>query len=207
MPASPATQHVLQPQLDRVEAELGRQLGRSASRPRTPPAARPARGRRRRRRGWWPRRARSGRAPASGTGPAESIAEMLSTPMSPIPPRSPTMRPRIAVSVPSRVAPSSRSISWPGAGLAAAKSSERRKHEPHRALELRAPRRRPAARRSSACRRTRRRSARPHADAVERQPEHVGEALADHERALGARVDDQRRPRARSTRSADCGSR
>ena len=58
-------------------------------------------------------------------GPAESIVEIVSTPISPSPPRSPTIRPRIAVSLPSRVAPSSRSISWPGAGLAAAKSSLR----------------------------------------------------------------------------------
>ena len=55
------------------------------------------------------------------------MAEIVSTPISPSPPRSPTIRPRIPVNTPERVTPSSRSISCPGAGLAAAKSSVRPK--------------------------------------------------------------------------------
>ena len=58
-------------------------------------------------------------------GPADSTAEIVSTPISVIAPRSATIVPRIALSLPSRVAPISRSMIWLGAGLDAAKSSER----------------------------------------------------------------------------------
>ena len=134
---------------------------------------------------------------------------MPSTPISPSPPWSPTMRPRIAVSAPSRVAPSSRSISWPGAGLAAAKSSHAAEHEPHRPAqrERRRGHQRLGDHQLAAERAAERR--RPHAHAVERQPEQRRRSCpAGHERALGAGAGrPARRPaRPRPSRTAARGS-
>ena len=171
-------EHVLQAQLDRVEAQLGRRAGRSASRPRTPPAARPARGRR-------PRDTRLVATPtavrscaASGTGRPRASSRSSRRPSPP------ARRGRRRSGRGSRSASPSRVDAQlevdqlrraPGWRRRSPPSAE---DEPDRPPQLAAPRPPPAARRSSACRRTRRRSARPdtRTRSIE-QPEQLREAL------------------------------
>ena len=123
--------------------------------------------------------------------------------MSPSPPRSPTIRPRIAVSVPSRARAELEVDQLAGRRVGGGEVLAAAEHEPHGAAERqRGGRGERLGDHQLAAERAADRRGLDADRGPAGRPSTLAEALADHERALRARVHDERRRRARSRRAS-----